>query len=556
MDLRLAGAIRPAVIVMAAALSTGPAGAQVAKAPPPTELVPVLERAGRYVLDYEERFQNVAAVETRTQTVLARGTTVRRVEGAVPAEPLHEVCIWAGADLRCVRATEADVVFVRLEGERGFRVFRDIFKVNTMPVRTGELRLERLFADRPAAAVRQAESITELGRAAYDVGPRLRELNSPTLVLLFLHPDNQWRFSWAARGKRRFGNVEAVEIAFEETARLTIVRQPDGGDLPALGRVWVDTSRGTIVRSEMEFRFGERARATVSAEYRPDRDLAMWVPVELDERYEDVKGFAPVFGGATQTSTKYSSFHRFAAAPANGTAAAEASANPELVALLRRAGEYVTGYESSFANLVTEETYRQSVSGWQTRTTKAELVFVRLAGEFPWASYRDVFDVDGKKVRDNEERLMELFSKPRPDLQEQANRLLAASAAYNIGPVHRTVNLPTLPLVFLLPDNQGRFAFRLGERRTIESAEVVELLFAETARPTLVHGPKGSDLPASGRFWLNPARGTVVRTEVDFDFGFEAEARMTTDYQPSPGARDVGVRSRCASTSPTCQERR
>ena len=183
---------------------------------------------------------------------------------------------------------------------------------------------------------------------------------------------------------------------------------------------------------------------------------------------------------------------------------------------------------------MTEETYRQSVSGLQKRTTKAELVFVRLAGEFPWASYRDVFEVDGKKVRDTEERLVELFSKPRPDLQEQANRLLAASAAYNIGPVHRTVNLPTLPLVFLLPGNQGRFAFRLGERRTIESAEVVELLFAETARPTLVHGPRGTDLPASGRFWLNPARGTVVRTEVDFDFGLEAEARMTTDYQPAP----------------------
>ena len=173
MDLRLAGAIRPAVIVMAGALSTGRAGAQVAKAP--AELAPVLERAGRYVLDYEERFQNVAAVETRTQPV-SGATTVRRVEGAVPAEPLLDVCIGAGVDLRCVRATEADVVFVRLEGERGFRVFRDVFKVNTMPVRVGELRLERLFADRPAAAaVRQAGSFTELSRAAYNVGPRLRE---------------------------------------------------------------------------------------------------------------------------------------------------------------------------------------------------------------------------------------------------------------------------------------------------------------------------------------------------------------------------------------------
>ena len=89
-------------------------------------------------------------------------------------------------------------------------------------------------------------------------------------------------------------------------------------------------------------------------------------------------------------------------------------------------------------------------------------------------------------------------------MHEQANRLLAASAEYNIGPVRRTVNLPTLPLAFLLANNQPRFEFRLGERKTIDATEAVELGFRETSRPTLVKGPGGADLPAKGRFWVIP----------------------------------------------------
>ena len=42
------------------------------------------------------------------------------------------------------------------------------------------------------------------------------------------------------------------------------------------------------------------------------------------------------------------------------------------------------------------------------------------------------------------------------------------------------------------------------------------------------------DLPAQGRFWVNAARAAVVRSEVEFAFGPEAEASVTTDYRPEP----------------------
>jgi hypothetical protein len=162
------------------------------------------------------------------------------------------------------------------------------------------------------------------------------------------------------------------------------------------------------------------------------------------------------------------------------------------------------------------------------------MVFVRLSGEIPWASYRDVFEVDGRKVREHEQRLVKLLSNPSADAQEQTRKLLAASAAYNIGPVRRTVNLPTLPLAFLLPRNQQRFEFQLAARRMIGATAADELIFRETLRPTIVKGPLDADLPAQGRFWVNATQGAVVRSEVEFALGSESKAGMTTDYQPEP----------------------
>lgn len=491
-----------------------------------SELAAVLERAGRYVLDYEDRFRNVAALETRTQSSPPRKD--RLVEGAVPAFALRDACNGRGAKARCVRVTKAHAVFVRDDRQPAFQVFRDVFELNGTAVREGEPRIERLFAGQAGDAARlQARALGEQSDLRYDVGRRLRDLGSPTCVLLFLRPDNRARFTWTDKGKRRFGKVEALELAFEESARPTLFRQP-GEDLPASGRVWVDVSRGTVVQSTLEVRLGERARALLRTEYRPDRDLSLWVPVDVREEYE-ATGPQLVFG-PSKVTTRYANFHRF---PVHG-AAAEVAVDPELVELLRHAGEYVTAYERSFADLVAEETYTQSLPWAQHRTTRADLVFVRLAGEIAWASYRDVFEVNGRKVRERDDALVKLLSAPSTDRQELSRKLLAANAKYNAGRVKRTVNLPTLPLVFLLPRHQGRFAFRLGDRRTIESTSVVEVLFTETSRPTFVDGPNGAGLPASGRFWINPSAGTVVRSELEFDFGLEAEARVTTDYRPAP----------------------
>ena len=78
--------------------------------------------------------------------------------------------------------------------------------------------------------------------------------------------------------------------------------------------------------------------------------------------------------------------------------------------------------------------------------------------------FRDVFEVNGRPVRDRDLRLQALFLDEVRLAVDQALEISQESARYNIGQVKRTVNLPTIALSFLHPLNQHRFAFeKIGE---------------------------------------------------------------------------------------------
>jgi hypothetical protein len=266
-------------------------------APPVTdpEVAALLERVGRYVLDYEERFRGIVAEETYTQRVDAHGS------GLASQPPQH-------------RVTRADMVFVRLAGDVPWVCFRDVFEVDGREVRERDARLERLFLEEHPSAVQRARAILEES-GAYNLGPAARTVNIPTLPLIFLHPDNQDRFAFESRGERRIAGVRGVELRFVEIARPTIVRRDGTRDLPAQGRIWIDPSLGTVLRTEVRFDFdlerGIPSQASLSTEYRPARELAMWVPVEMNERYEDLAMRQRFFGPTVVATALYSNFRRF-----------------------------------------------------------------------------------------------------------------------------------------------------------------------------------------------------------------------------------------------------
>jgi hypothetical protein len=236
------------------------------------------------------------------------------------------------------------------------------------------------------------------------------------------------------------------------------------------------------------------------------------------------------------------------AAPARGQ-----GAEPDLRTVLRRAAAYVAEFSRTLSGMVAEESYVQDVEaapGGRApavahRELKSDFLLVQLPGRDRFVEFRDVFEVDGRPVRDRQDRLTRLFldrAAPGPD----AASIVAEGARYNIGRVTRTMNTPMLPLIFLTAENQPRFAFtRSSNQRpatvdTIESAghfsvstSVWVIEYRERERGTVIRTPQGKDLPSRGRFWIDPSTGRVLMSELHAE-DTNVVATVDVSYQSEP----------------------
>jgi sulfatase modifying factor 1 len=223
--------------------------------------------------------------------------------------------------------------------------------------------------------------------------------------------------------------------------------------------------------------------------------------------------------------------------------APQATAEPvTLEGILNRASVYVYNFVSQLSHVVSQEDYVQDrrqlsitvnpVPGEvRHRELKSDLMLVKLPKNVDWLPFRDVYEVDGRKVRNHDTRLAALFLDPSGTALEQARKISAESSRYNIGAMTRTINNPMMALVFLQKEYRERFEFTLGElqRRVGPEAWVVE--YKETARPTLVRGANDADLPAHGRFWINARTGRILRSELAFEDS-SVRALITTTFKP------------------------
>jgi hypothetical protein len=229
------------------------------------------------------------------------------------------------------------------------------------------------------------------------------------------------------------------------------------------------------------------------------------------------------------------------------TVANAAAAQTDVTALVDRAVAYVERFQENFGSVVAEERYEQKLrraptpgntsmqqrggGGPQETTLVSDFLLVEVKGE-GWLPFRDVFERDGKPVRDREARLATIFLKGGRNAMDQARAVMDEGARYNIGNINRNINTPTLALAFLTERHRGRFEFKLGKRD--DSDPGVEIEFRERARPTFVATTGGRDLPVSGRFWISEADGTVLRTELDA-IDTAVEAHITVTYQKDDG---------------------
>jgi hypothetical protein len=242
---------------------------------------------------------------------------------------------------------------------------------------------------------------------------------------------------------------------------------------------------------------------------------------------------------------------------ASGLVAHVATQSPaSLETVLERAGAYVIALQQQLSGIVAEEDYVQNVGalsgvGPTTRSglplvrhreLRSDLLLVRPVGADRWVQFRDVFDVDGRPVRDRSERLMKLFVSPSSSTANQAEQIAVESSRYNIGNLQRTVNVPVLALAILEPRHQSRFVFkRIGKvadpqvRSAAATAKTVWMIgYREVERQTMIRTTDYRDMPARGRLWIEPDTGRVLVTElVAEDLSVRGAITVGYDLEPT-----------------------
>jgi hypothetical protein len=203
-------------------------------------------------------------------------------------------------------------------------------------------------------------------------------------------------------------------------------------------------------------------------------------------------------------------------------------ASADLPTVLARASAYLAGYVKSLSSVVSEERYVQSLyrKGGRSivgtagdvsvnRTLVSDYLLVAVGQTSEWLPFRDVYSVDGVPIRDRNDRLLKLFVDAPADAYRQALRIRDESSRYNIGSGLRDTNVPTFALQFLSDQLRSHFAFTLKGRERQDGVDAVVVEFVETAAPTAIAGAGGEDVPAKGRYWIDPADGRILRTRLE-----------------------------------------
>jgi len=209
--------------------------------------------------------------------------------------------------------------------------------------------------------------------------------------------------------------------------------------------------------------------------------------------------------------------------------------------LLPRVGAYIRTFIDSFSNVVAEESYKQEItSPRRKRQLKSDLMLVKYPGAEAWLVFRDTFEVDGKSVRSEPERLTKLFVEPPESAMRRAREITSASEKYNLANIG-TINNPLLVLALMQEQNHERFRFTLGNIDKSLGPDVRILQFQEMRTPTLIKLDGNSDVFTNGLLWVEQATGRVLKTQ--FNLGRRGSGiEIITTFQRDPDLQiDVPV---------------
>ena len=189
--------------------------------------------------------------------------------------------------------------------------------------------------------------------------------------------------------------------------------------------------------------------------------------------------------------------------------AAPVAQSPSKEVLLRRTAQYLFEFVAGLSNVVAEEEYQQSFrEGAGRRRLTSDFLLVKYPGaETDFLAFRDVIEVNGKPVTDQQDRLLKLFVEPYKDTLVRASEIAYASARHSLAR-GRLAN-PLLVIALLQMRYQLNFRFTLKDLEPKLGPGVREIELFENVAPK----PSGP-LPIHAVAWVDETTGRVVKTEL------------------------------------------
>jgi hypothetical protein len=200
-------------------------------------------------------------------------------------------------------------------------------------------------------------------------------------------------------------------------------------------------------------------------------------------------------------------------------ASATPAQSPDIDELMRRVGTYAQRFVDNFSNIVAEERYEQRLGGGRRQLTSDFLLVAYPGRTNRVLTFRDVREVDGQPVKDQPDRITQLFLNPFDSALGRATEIQLEGLRHGLSG-GRLVN-PLATLAILQREYQGDFRFtRQGLDRTLGSdIRRIDLI---RLRPPRTNQPRGT-------VWVSEATGEVVRTHMRIDG--ERSERTTTTFE-------------------------
>jgi len=244
----------------------------------------VLARAGVYATNYSRAIPVLIADERADEVLRGFGVESSNAPGM------------EGAGHTEVRLMRGTLVIEARGNDKGWQVYRDIHEVNTKTLHPKDGRLEQLFREPTPTAATEIVTIVEASRR-WQIGSVPRTFNVPTFAMMFLFPQNQWRFAFRRNGEKKVDGETVWVVDYQETKQPTLVVTNLGDEYPLHGELWIEPATGRLVKSKMiaentksldGTRSGTevfRPRIIIDVTYKYEPTLKVWVPLEMKQLY-------------------------------------------------------------------------------------------------------------------------------------------------------------------------------------------------------------------------------------------------------------------------------